>query len=109
MTLFPETILTALRNTTTPEGATRALKEVEPIYSQIENSFQGPAIYAEIQRLRALIGEETWTQKDEATYAPLRRKKLRIEARKRKDTKGRHKQYGARKRNFGPKKYKTPT
>ncbi len=46
---------------------------------------------------------EEWTPEDEATYAPLRRKKLRIEARKRKDQAGRAKRYGARTRKpVGP-------
>lgn len=40
--------------------------------------------------------EETWTEKDEEIYAPLRRKKLRIEAKKRRDKK-RQKNYGERK------------
>lgn len=46
--------------------------------------------------------EETWTASDEATYRPLRRKLLRIEARKRNDANGRTKQYGARKRKSPP-------
>ena len=41
---------------------------------------------------------EVWTVEDEAVYRPLRRKKLRIEARERKDLGGRFKRYGARKR-----------
>ena len=52
----PETILAALANTNTVEGARRALKQVEPIYPDIENSFFGPAIWAELQRLRELVG-----------------------------------------------------
>lgn len=44
------------------------------------------------------MSEEVWTEQDEATYAPLRRKKLRIEARKRKDQAGRAKRYGPRTR-----------
>lgn len=43
---------------------------------------------------------EVWTVEDEAVYAPLRRKKLRIEARQRRDGRGRWKQYGARKRKL---------
>ena len=50
----PELILAALKNTTTTEGAKRAIKQVEPIYEEIENSFFGPQIYAELQRLRTL-------------------------------------------------------
>ena len=46
--------------------------------------------------------EETWTASDEAVYRPLRRKKLRIEARQRKDLNGRVKRYGARKRKSPP-------
>ena len=42
--------------------------------------------------------EEVWTAQDEATYRPLRRKILRIEARRRKDLGGRVKRYGARRR-----------
>jgi hypothetical protein len=53
--LKTEIILKALKNTTTKEGAKRAIKQVEPIYSEIENSFQGPQIYAELQRLHTLI------------------------------------------------------
>ena len=48
------------------------------------------------------MGEEVWTAEDEATYTPLRRKKLRIEAKKRKDVNGRTKRYGMRKRKSPP-------
>ena len=50
--LNPENILAALRNTNTRTGAKRALKQVEPIYADLESSFFGPAIWIEIQRLR---------------------------------------------------------
>jgi hypothetical protein len=50
----PEIILMALKNTKTKDGAKRAIKQVEPIYAEIENSFQGPQIYVELQRLHAL-------------------------------------------------------
>jgi hypothetical protein len=46
--------------------------------------------------------EEVWTADDEVVYRPLRRKKLRIEARLRKDLGGRFKRYGARKRKSPP-------
>ena len=52
-----EEILEALRNTTTLQGAERALAEIEPIYADLESSFQGPQIYVEIQRLRELVNE----------------------------------------------------
>ena len=42
--------------------------------------------------------EDVWTAEDEAIYRPLRRKILRIEARRRKDKAGRLKRYGARRR-----------
>lgn len=45
--------------------------------------------------------DEVWTADDEAVYRPLRRKKLRIEARMRKDLGGRFKRYGARRRKSG--------
>jgi hypothetical protein len=54
-----EEILEALRNTTTLQGAERALAEIEPIYADLESSFQGPQIYVEIQRLRELLVNET--------------------------------------------------
>jgi len=41
--------------------------------------------------------EEVWTVEDEAVYSPLRRKKLRIEARLRRD-KARQRRYGVRNR-----------
>lgn len=52
--LNPEIILEALKNTTTKEGAKRAIAQVEPIFEDIENSFFGPQIYAELQRLKQL-------------------------------------------------------
>ena len=42
--------------------------------------------------------DEVWTEQDEAIYRPLRRKILRIEARRRKDLAGRVRRYGARRR-----------
>ena len=42
--------------------------------------------------------EDVWTAEDEAIYRPLRRKILRIDARRRKDKAGRKKRYGARRR-----------
>ncbi len=48
------------------------------------------------------LSDEFWTAEDEATYRPLRRKILRIEARQRKDLNGRVKRYGARKRKSPP-------
>ena len=41
---------------------------------------------------------DVWTVEDEAIYRPLRRKILRIEARRRKDLAGRVRRYGARRR-----------
>jgi hypothetical protein len=45
----------------------------------------------------AVSGEEVWTVEDEAVYGPLRRKKLRIEARLRRD-KTRLRRFGVRNR-----------
>ena len=42
--------------------------------------------------------EDVWTAEDEAIYRPLRRKILRIDARRRKDKAGRVRRYGARRR-----------
>jgi hypothetical protein len=44
------------------------------------------------------MSEEVWTRENEAVYAPLRRKKLRIQAKARRDK--------TRVRKFSPKKYK---
>lgn len=55
--MSPEEIVIALKNTTTKEGAKRAISQVEPIYEQIENSFFGPQIYTELQRLHHLAEE----------------------------------------------------
>jgi len=49
-----EALLTALRNTKTKQGAKRALREILPIWEEIESSFFGPAIWAELSRLKEL-------------------------------------------------------
>jgi hypothetical protein len=95
-----EIILEALRNTTTKEGAIRAIKQVEPLYEELENSFQGPAIYAELQRLHAVAEEETWTPQDEAAFRPLYKKWQRIQAKNRRNK--------TRKKKYGPRKRKNP-
>jgi len=53
--ISPELILQALKNTSSVEGAKRAVLQVESVYLEIENSFFGPQIYAELQRLHKVI------------------------------------------------------
>jgi hypothetical protein len=56
MNIFsPELVLHALKNTSSVNGAKRAIDQVEPIYEELENSFQGPQIHAELQRLHLLV------------------------------------------------------
>jgi hypothetical protein len=55
--MSPELILQSLKNTSTLEGAKRAIEQVEPIYEEIENSFFGPQIYSELQRLHLLLDD----------------------------------------------------
>ena len=49
-----EVFLAALKNTTTKQGAKRALKTMQKIYPQIEGSFYAPQIKAELDRLQTL-------------------------------------------------------
>ncbi len=76
--LDSEVVLQALKNTTTIEGAKRAIAQVEPIFSEVESSFQGPQIYAELQRLHEMLTFEDMRKRLNREYAKQKRDVTRV-------------------------------